>query len=299
VDFSQITATPSQGAVYMSNASGTVRSFRERIDFTGSPVYGGVFLVGSGGTVEDYVHESGRWVWVPAQKGNGLAVTGVVMTRITFAGGVLENCNAILREATTSTDVTLTLTGGLTVTGSGNVLSAQTAGTRRVLFGECTITAQAAATIYARDATILLGGGATTRFPGGGSVTLQRNASEVVTALPGCRLPLPLGTLTASQGSEAIGVSGLLNGIPATPTATGAWRPLIAPYDGVVQLVAGSATVSLPAMTGSGFVTIVRTSGGGGTMGHLAVANNAGTGFTITSTSNTDTSWISWTANPG
>ncbi|MFB6771151.1 glycosyl hydrolase family 28-related protein [Streptomyces sp. NPDC056337] len=62
---------------------------------------------------------------------------------------------------------------------------------------------------------------------------------------------------------------------------------------GVATLVAGTVTVANTSVTATTRVAPFRQAGGG-TLGHLSVTKNAGVGFTITSSSNADTSTVAW-----
>jgi hypothetical protein len=63
---------------------------------------------------------------------------------------------------------------------------------------------------------------------------------------------------------------------------------------GTATLVAGSVNITLPSVT-AGVPVLVSRMTPGGTVGHLAVPTvNSGSGFTVTSSSATDTSVISW-----
>lgn len=63
---------------------------------------------------------------------------------------------------------------------------------------------------------------------------------------------------------------------------------------GTATLAAGSVSVSLPSVTPSSVVLISRLAPGG-TLGQLAVPSvSQGSGFTITSTSGTETSSVAW-----
>ncbi|MGX1514996.1 right-handed parallel beta-helix repeat-containing protein [Streptomyces collinus] len=62
---------------------------------------------------------------------------------------------------------------------------------------------------------------------------------------------------------------------------------------GVSTLAAGTVTVANTSVTANTRVAPFRQAGGG-TLGHLSVTKNAGVGFTITSSSNADTSVVGW-----
>ncbi len=62
---------------------------------------------------------------------------------------------------------------------------------------------------------------------------------------------------------------------------------------GEVTLVAGVATVPLTAVTANSAIMLTRRAAGG-TPGHLGFTRSAGVGFSITNTSNVDTSVIQW-----
>lgn len=62
---------------------------------------------------------------------------------------------------------------------------------------------------------------------------------------------------------------------------------------GTATLAAGTVTVALPSISASSVVRLVRQAAGG-TPGHLSLVLNAGTGFTINSSSGADTSTVFW-----
>jgi len=64
---------------------------------------------------------------------------------------------------------------------------------------------------------------------------------------------------------------------------------------GVATLVAGTVTVANTSITATSRIFITR-SAAGGTLGHLTVTKNAGVGFTVTSSSPTETSTVEWFA---
>mgnify|MGYP006895932401 CR=1 FL=1 len=65
---------------------------------------------------------------------------------------------------------------------------------------------------------------------------------------------------------------------------------------GSATLVAGTIAVAYPSLTATDRVLVTVTTAGG-TRGYLSVAKSAGVGFTINSTSNTDTSTVDWVIN--
>jgi hypothetical protein len=62
---------------------------------------------------------------------------------------------------------------------------------------------------------------------------------------------------------------------------------------GISQLSSGTVTVSDTSITSNSIIQVSVMSAGG-TQGFLRVTLNAGSGFTITSTSGTETSWVAW-----
>jgi hypothetical protein len=62
---------------------------------------------------------------------------------------------------------------------------------------------------------------------------------------------------------------------------------------GVATLAAGTVTVANTSITANTRIVPVRQAAGG-TLGHLSITKNAGVGFTITSSSNADTSTVLW-----
>lgn len=65
---------------------------------------------------------------------------------------------------------------------------------------------------------------------------------------------------------------------------------------GSAVLVAGTIAVAYPTLTATDRVLVAVTTPGG-TRGYLSVAKSAGVGFTINSTSNTETSTVDWVIN--
>ena len=65
---------------------------------------------------------------------------------------------------------------------------------------------------------------------------------------------------------------------------------------GSAVLVAGTITVAYPSLTATDKVLVAVTTPGG-TRGYLSVAKSAGVGFTINSSSNTETSTVDWVIN--
>lgn len=65
------------------------------------------------------------------------------------------------------------------------------------------------------------------------------------------------------------------------------------PISGSSTLVAGTVTVANTTVASTSRVIVTRTTSGG-TVGHITVTKNAGVGFTITSSSNTETSTFDW-----
>ena len=61
---------------------------------------------------------------------------------------------------------------------------------------------------------------------------------------------------------------------------------------GTATLVAGSATISLPAVTATDIVKWNRTTAGAGVEGNISYAITAGTGIVFTSSANTDVSTV-------
>lgn len=62
---------------------------------------------------------------------------------------------------------------------------------------------------------------------------------------------------------------------------------------GTATMVAGTIAVAYPNITAASVVRLIRQTAGG-TLGHLSVVLTAGTGFTINSSSGTDTSTVFW-----
>lgn len=65
---------------------------------------------------------------------------------------------------------------------------------------------------------------------------------------------------------------------------------------GSAVLVAGTIAVAYPSLTATDRVLVTVTTPGG-TRGYLSVAKSAGVGFTINSSSNTETSTVDWVIN--
>lgn len=65
---------------------------------------------------------------------------------------------------------------------------------------------------------------------------------------------------------------------------------------GSATLVAGTVTVANTTITASSRILVTVTTPGG-TRGYLSVSKNPGVGFTINSTSNTETSTVDWVIN--
>jgi hypothetical protein len=65
---------------------------------------------------------------------------------------------------------------------------------------------------------------------------------------------------------------------------------------GSAVLVAGTKAVAYPTLTATDRVLVAVTTPAG-TRGYLSVTKNAGVGFTINSTSNTETSTVDWVIN--
>lgn len=68
------------------------------------------------------------------------------------------------------------------------------------------------------------------------------------------------------------------------------------PRRGLVTLVAGSATVSLPSTTANTHVHLTIQAAGGTVGVPFVFSKTAGTGFTIHSSSGADTSTVAWSA---
>jgi hypothetical protein len=66
---------------------------------------------------------------------------------------------------------------------------------------------------------------------------------------------------------------------------------------GEVTLVAGVATISLPAVAANSIILLSRRTVAG-TAGNMGYTRNAGTGFSITNSSATDTSIVNWVHIP-
>ena len=65
------------------------------------------------------------------------------------------------------------------------------------------------------------------------------------------------------------------------------------PASGNATLAAGTVTIANTSVTATSRILLTYTSAGG-TQGFLRVTKNAGVGFTITSSSNTDVSTVDW-----
>ena len=92
------------------------------------------------------------------------------------------------------------------------------------------------------------------------------------------RVPVEPKALSQFLGSEFAKVARAMNEAYVTGTAT---------------LVAGTVTVNYSKATNNTRIFVSRMASGG-TLGHLSVSVTAGTSFTITSTSATDTSTVAY-----
>lgn len=127
------------------------------------------------------------------------------------------------------------------------------------------------------------------------------NGSQFGGTLPTRFAGNPITASVAGVPSDASFSHGQLNGTLAVDTTSnnlyirhgGTWRATR--LSGTVALVAGTATVSVTAVTSSSRILLTSQLDGGGTVGFLRVSSRInGTSFTITSSSATDTSSVAW-----
>jgi len=127
------------------------------------------------------------------------------------------------------------------------------------------------------------------------------NGSQFGGTLPTRFAGNPVTASVAGVPSDASFSHGQLNGTLAVDTTSnnlyvrhgGTWRATR--LSGSVALVAGTATVSVAAVTSNSRIFLTSQLDGGGTVGFLRVSSRVnGTSFTITSSSATDTSSVAW-----
>jgi len=109
--------------------------------------------------------------------------------------------------------------------------------------------------------------------------------------------PIPSDAIALVYGDNSVTVyqTGDVIPIEVNPPSIVVRKPAdtVAGKSGLVTLVAGTATVSAPSITDKSLINYsVQTAGGA--QGFLRTSRVAGVGFTLTSSSATDTSVIAW-----
>lgn len=105
--------------------------------------------------------------------------------------------------------------------------------------------------------------------------------------------PIPPDTVAAGQTGHLAAHNAISDVLTAHQNQLSAIPGIV---KGTATLVAGTVSVTLPSVD-TGTVVLVSRLVPGGTVGHLSVpAINSGSGFTITSSSVSDTSSIAWLA---
>ena len=185
-----------------------------------------------------------------------------------------------------STGTTSIATGAASVANIGN-------GTGTIGFFGVTAAARPGATTDIKDGLALMGlltnGGATPlNLDGGafnaGTVTATTTVAAGTTLTAGTTITATLGNITATNGNLSLATAG--NKIII---ATGA-NASVGTSD---AMVAGAVTVATTAcsITAKVFYCAATT---GGTPGHVSITAQDGSGFTLTSSSNTETSTFNW-----
>jgi len=262
---------------------------RVTLPSTGAPT---TFTITSGTvetlTLDDFQTVGGSQVGYPVFQ------TGGTLGKVIARGGTTTSTNCFYRNSGGTSAPTLVLDGN-TLSGLGRVAQNNAAGiTLNAVLNQPVITGMTNTAFFVSGGNVTVTGAIA---PGFTAQIIQRAASETC-RVNGARLPVDVSLLTPSAGDMALNTnsSAVYGGANCVVTYDGtSWRAARGYLKtGTATLAAGTVTVADTAITANSVIRLATRTPGGTQGSPYISALTAGTGFTITSTSNTDTSVIEY-----